>query len=660
MRLRYLHVRDCPPLDDVRVVFGQETILKREYAINFVVGINGTGKSTLLRALYTVIRRLDESELPPFPVTLVYDMGSRDNARTVLFHHPGEGKAKAFFYVTPVGSWPDQDAEGWQRYAETVSSKSKEQTFVSAEDFQGNNLLREFLPKRLLAYTSGTVEEWHKIERPVFPESELPESPEKELPEERPAGWTTQQELLRGMEEAVLTTESGEKIVDEGGHALAIESTPLRMSSLGRCRLVTPMETKLAGLAFGIWHAYMEFRGVGDTDSRDRARRSPLLGHSEDQIGSARSLMDKVDWLWPTHLVLTLKTDIPQMIEERQAQLLCLLCLAEAGVKQPLDRARVVVPISRVGKFDISDRLGNLFPAGQPETVKRFADSVGDAPNGAEALCRLFALQPHLWATFETLHQWHQEGLLEEATLSIRQMKSDGVIVYESLSDGEQMLLGRMALLFLLQQQEDSLLFLDEPETHFNDFWKREIVDLIDRNLTDTTAQVLVATHTSIALTDVFRSEITVLRKDADNGRVVAQAPKHPTFGATPSDIMRNIFDAPQSVGNRASELLNRLLVLVAYADRVQAVWERLPNPQIADSSEMKALLQVLGTHKNLFAAGSAEAVLACLNELRGTPREPNAVPGKFLDKVRRLERELGAGHYQFELGRRLEVTQGA
>jgi hypothetical protein len=74
----------------------------------------------------------------------------------------------------------------------------------------------------------------------------------------------------------------------------------------------------------------------------------------------------------------------------------------------------------------------------------------------------------------------------------------------------------------------------------------------------------------------------------------------------------------------------------------------------------MKALLQVLGTHKNLFAAGSAEAVLACLNELRGTPREPNAVPGKFLDKVRRLERELGAGHYQFELGRRLEVTQGA
>ena len=558
MRLRYLHIRDCTPLDDVHVVFGQETMLNREYAINFVVGINGTGKSTLLRALYTVFRRLDEANLPPFPVTLVYDVGSRNNARTVLFHHPGDGKSKAFFYVTPTGSWPDEDTEGWQGFAEMISLNQKEQTYVSAEDFQGNNLLQEFLPRRVIAYTSGTVEEWHKIERPVFPEGELPEEPEEVLPEERPAGWTAQKEILRGVEEGVLVSESGEKIVDESGAGIAISSPSFRMSSLGRCRLVTPTEIKLAGLAFGIWHAYMEFRGMSDSDSRDTARRTPLSNHLEDQIGSARGLLDKVDWLWPTHLTLTLRTDVSQMTEERRAQLLCLLCMADAGVKQPLDRARVVVSVSQIRKFDISDRLTNLIPMEQPETIKRFADSVGRAMNGAEALCRLFALQPHLWATFEALQQWHQEGLLEDATLSIRQMRSDGVIVYESLSDGEQMLLGRMALLFLLKQQEDSLLLLDEPETHFNDFWKREIVDLIHHNLADTTVQVLVATHSSIALSDAFTEEVALLAKD--DGEVRAVSLRSPVFGADPSEIMMNVFGAKDSIGQRSLEYLEHLL----------------------------------------------------------------------------------------------------
>ena len=102
-----------------------------------------------------------------------------------------------------------------------------------------------------------------------------------------------------------------------------------------------------------------------------------------------------------------------------------------------------------------------------------------------------------------------------------RSFDSDGeeddiVISYDQLSDGEQMLLGRMGLLFLLRGQDGSLLLLDEPETHFNDVWKREIVEMIDSGLLNSTeAQIVVATHTSIALTDAFAAEVTVLDKSA-------------------------------------------------------------------------------------------------------------------------------------------------
>ena len=50
-----------------------------------------------------------------------------------------------------------------------------------------------------------------------------------------------------------------------------------------------------------------------------------------------------------------------------------------------------------------------------------------------------------------------------------------GVFLLDWLSDGEKAFLGRMALLGMLDMQ-DSLIILDEPEVHFNDYWKREVV----------------------------------------------------------------------------------------------------------------------------------------------------------------------------------------
>lgn len=109
-----------------------------------------------------------------------------------------------------------------------------------------------------------------------------------------------------------------------------------------------------------------------------------------------------------------------------------------------------------------------------------------------------------------------QEGILEGLDLTIKRIhphydpqngtvpddENEVVLTYDSLSDGERMLLGRMALLFLLKHQEGSLLLLDEPETHFNDVWKREIIDIVDESiLKNTSVQVFVATHSSIALT---------------------------------------------------------------------------------------------------------------------------------------------------------------
>ena len=191
---------------------------------------------------------------------------------------------------------------------------------------------------------------------------------------------------------------------------------------------------------------------------------------------------------------------------------------------------------------------------------------------GAEALRCLLgddrAPDKSLWKIFQKLRSWRSYGLLKDVQFTVKRIRQvpdaddqldDCIVSYSSFSDGEQMLLGRMALLLLLRKQDNSLLLLDEPETHFNDNWKRQIIDIVDDSiLKDAFAQVLVATHTSLALTDVFSCEITRFVKE--KGLITAQPVVYPTFGADPGRILLHVFGAPDVIGARAAEFLRSKL----------------------------------------------------------------------------------------------------
>ena len=191
---------------------------------------------------------------------------------------------------------------------------------------------------------------------------------------------------------------------------------------------------------------------------------------------------------------------------------------------------------------------------------------------------------------FTRLRDWDRTGLLEDLSLTLtrihRPEASDGkpddiVVTYDQLSDGEQMLLGRMGLLFLLRRQDGSLLLLDEPETHFNDVWKREIVEMVDTGLLNSTdANVIVATHTSIALTDAFAAEVTLLSKH--EGKTTAEAVALPLFGADPGRVLLHVFGAPDMIGVRAAKLLRAKLAQVNWTD--------------ADKEALRALIDETGS----------------------------------------------------------------
>jgi len=126
------------------------------------------------------------------------------------------------------------------------------------------------------------------------------------------------------------------------------------------------------------------------------------------------------------------------------------------------------------------------------------------------------------------------------------------------LSDGEQSFLGRMALLAMLDT-DDSLILLDEPEVHFNDYWKREVVGLLDTVMRNHTNHLLITTHSSILLSDVTEDHIVPLIKNKE-GYVEYIPFASPTLGTDPSSIMIHLFDTGSAVGSFSAKYLSDAL----------------------------------------------------------------------------------------------------
>jgi hypothetical protein len=337
---------------------------------------------------------------------------------------------------------------------------------------------------------------------------------------------------------------------------------------------VDPRHLRIAGIVLGLWQAAKELAGCPDVLRREALRTKFLQQRTSDNgPEDARRILNKIDWFWPTHLSLTYRDADDRLTAEQRMELLCLVALADDVVAQPRSRLRAIFSLGPSDGISLTEKLKDTFPYGIPSVfVEETRKRVDGSKTGAEAILRVFSSDAKIDSTpmdvFSRIRDWERSGLLEDITVTVKRVNRTGepdgepddiIVTYDQLSDGEQMLLGRMGLLFLLRGQEGSLLLLDEPETHFNDVWKREIVEMVDMALLNSTdANVIVSTHTSIALTDAFAAEVTVLDKTDDG--ITARAVSGGLFGTDPGEVTVNLFRADGSTGRHSTELLNRLL----------------------------------------------------------------------------------------------------
>ena len=106
----------------------------------------------------------------------------------------------------------------------------------------------------------------------------------------------------------------------------------------------------------------------------------------------------------------------------------------------------------------------------------------------------------------------------------------------------------------------NTLLLLDEPEKSFNDSLKREMASLIRENLSQTYCSILLTTNTALPITDFLTSQLTVMKKINDKCCLVNIFTG--TFAASVTQIIHDVFDCEESIGESACKYLESILLL--------------------------------------------------------------------------------------------------
>lgn len=469
----YRNLRNLP----VIFTLSAETPSLNGCSIRFLVGRNGTGKTTLIRFIAAIFAALDEDyqrarpDNPAYnvPFMLQYELGGA----VITINSSGSGRSGLRFLIDGIESeYPSKD---------------------------------RILPRALLISTSGDMDVWLRtLNSDVREEAEESEPlPEIINPAEEHAPW---QQLSTDEQEQATPEAPG----DEVPEVVTDNTDASDTITFGRVVLVAPEHLPLALLSAWIGHL-----AERDQDKHLGADFGPVLEH--------------VDLMNLVHFSLRLSFNERDIAPDHAQRLRRLYPFSTLPLNQ-FDE--------QLWGFDLNDyHEGSLASRMMPEIDQR-------------------PFQP--FQLFRDLVQLYDARILRQVNLVISKQIVEGeqlaesLMLAASLSDGERAYLGRMALIHLIRMQECLFLF-DEPETHFNDSWKRELVDQIEQMLKNTQSEVVLTTHASITLTDAFPDEVVLL---TERGQVRAPL----TLATEPGELLRSVFEADEGVGERARERLNATL----------------------------------------------------------------------------------------------------
>ncbi|HAH23988.1 MAG TPA: hypothetical protein DCL77_09570 [Prolixibacteraceae bacterium] len=180
-------------------------------------------------------------------------------------------------------------------------------------------------------------------------------------------------------------------------------------------------------------------------------------------------------------------------------------------------------------------------------------------------------IEPNNTDLFKALESTYISELLDEVRVRVRK-KVDGEVIFKELSEGEQQLLTVIGLLIFTREKE-SLILLDEPDTHLNPIWKYDYLHFLrkyvksqnvgdgntDIEEEDKTTQIIINTHDPLVIGSMDKSQVRIFQKDIETGHTIVIEPDISPKGLGVAGILTSeLFGLPTILDKETQEKLNK------------------------------------------------------------------------------------------------------
>jgi AAA15 family ATPase/GTPase len=203
---------------------------------------------------------------------------------------------------------------------------------------------------------------------------------------------------------------------------------------------------------------------------------------------------------------------------------------------------------------------------------------------------------------FKALESTYISDLIHEVRVKVKKKDVDGNVTFKELSEGEQQLLTVLGLLKFTKDDE-SLILLDEPDTHLNPSWKwkyREYLkDVVGREKEDQeTTQIILNTHDPLVIGSLVKEEVRIFKHDPESKKTIAIEPDIDPKGLGVAGILTSeLFGLPTILDKETQEKLNRKRYLQGIIQREDA---ELSPMELQEYHALKAEMEKLGFYEEV------------------------------------------------------------
>ena len=193
---------------------------------------------------------------------------------------------------------------------------------------------------------------------------------------------------------------------------------------------------------------------------------------------------------------------------------------------------------------------------------------------------------------FKALESTYISDLIEDVKIKVKKYDIKQNITFRELSEGEQQLLTVLGLL-KFTKDEESLVLLDEPDTHLNPIWKWKYLDLLKEVIgNDETSHIIINTHDPLVIGGLVKEQIRIFKKNHKDGSTIIEKPEIDPKGLGVAGILTSeFFGLPTTLDKETQNKLEERNRLAA-KERLE---EELTEDEKKRLKELTQELELLG-----------------------------------------------------------------